>query len=484
MRITNNMMTNSMLNRINKNMSNLDTYYTQLSSGKKIQKPSENPIVGSRALKFRNIVSSTEQYTSNSKQAYSWMETTESAFTNITSLLTSMSELCVQGGNDSYKDEDRLKILNQFNSLTEQLETELNSTYMGRYVFSGYKTDQATIIKDEVTGKNILNPEVYKVSVNPDKLLEEVTNGVIKDTNDATSRIAELNDLIAAGGDTSALEAERDKLIDKLKDTVSANGMELKVSDDKQTIKFVTKTDSSGSGSGSTGGTTSGGTSGSTGTGTLYKEITLVDGTKSYPVSADINDAKDGVDFSVNGDGVDLVIPDSQLDAAKTSNLIKLEVGTNNYIEINSLATDIYTPEMYDTLHYFDKVADYMAGKLSTDDVKEYFGGVTYESLSEAEKTNFDSNLRDKFDAMITKVNDINTSITEQHTNLGVRMSRISLIQDRLGDDKVNYTKLLSDNEDINYAEVAMNFNTANASYQASLKTGMTITQLTLADYL
>ena len=85
---------------------------------------------------------------------------------------------------------------------------------------------------------------------------------------------------------------------------------------------------------------------------------------------------------------------------------------------------------------------------------------------------------------MISKVNNFNSSVTEQHTNLGVRMNRIGLIQDRLGDDNVNYTKLMSSNENINYAEAAMYFNVANASYNASLRVGMTITQLTLADFL
>ena len=63
-------------------------------------------------------------------------------------------------------------------------------------------------------------------------------------------------------------------------------------------------------------------------------------------------------------------------------------------------------------------------------------------------------------------------------------MSRLNLIQDRLDDDGLNYKSLMSKNEDVNYADVAMNLNVANASYTAALKTGMTITQLTLADFL
>ena len=42
----------------------------------------------------------------------------------------------------------------------------------------------------------------------------------------------------------------------------------------------------------------------------------------------------------------------------------------------------------------------------------------------------------------------------------------------------------MSDNEDIDLAEVMMNFNTANAAYIASLNIGMKVNQMTLADYL
>ena len=139
---------------------------------------------------------------------------------------------------------------------------------------------------------------------------------------------------------------------------------------------------------------------------------------------------------------------------------------------------------MYDELHYFEKVFDYMSGDLSQEDIDTYFDGTPYESLSESEVANFDKKIRSEFEAMISKVNNFNSSVTEQHTNLGVRMNRIGLIQDRLGDDNVNYTKLMSSNENINYAEAAMYFNVANASYNASLRVGMTITQLTLADFL
>ncbi len=473
MRITNNMMTNSMLVRINNNMNQLDKYYTQMSSRKKIQMPSENPILASRALKLRNIVSSTEQYTSNSKQAASWMEITESAFKNITSIFESMSELCVQGASDQFKEDDRQKILNQFNSYVGQLESELNSTYMGRYVFSGYKTNTPPIIKDDFTGKNILNPDAYDVNVDADKLLEAVNDNIVNKVNDYATQIADLNgkikDIVGDPPDLESLteqelatvngyEADRTAVVKKLRPYLSSDTMEFIETTYEHDI-LLKNTDGT-------------------------QQAILVDSDQVNPLVAQKNADNDGVEFFINGQKVDIKVPTEIFNKAVVPDEIKLEVGVNNYITINSSVYEVYPKEMYDELHYFDKVFDYMAGDLSQADIDTYFDGVPFESLSVADVANFDKKIRSEFEAMISKVNNFNSSVTEQHTNLGVRMNRIELIQDRLGDDSVNYTKLMSSNENVNYAEAAMNFNVANASYNASLKVGMTITQLTLADFL
>lgn len=155
MRVTNSMMTSSLLTNISRNLNNLDTLYTQQASGKKIQMPSDNPIIATRALKFRTTVSETEQYGRNVDQANSWLEITESAFNNINSIMERMKELCVQGSNDSYTADDRSKMLAELSSLGDQLKSEMNVSYMGRYVFSGYKTDEP-IVKGDT-----LNEAIY-----------------------------------------------------------------------------------------------------------------------------------------------------------------------------------------------------------------------------------------------------------------------------------------------------------------------------------
>lgn len=160
MRVTNAMISNRMLANVNRNLTLLDKYNTQGSTGKKIQVPSDDPIIASRSLKFRTMLSETEQYAKNASDASSWVDATESVFVNMNKILEDMKGLMTQGASDSYTLEDRQKLLTEYMSLLDQLEQELNSDYMGRSLFSGFRTDKKPIIKDD-QGKNILNPEVY-----------------------------------------------------------------------------------------------------------------------------------------------------------------------------------------------------------------------------------------------------------------------------------------------------------------------------------
>ena len=68
-------MTNNTLTNINKNKQNLTKIEEQYNTGKKIQKPSDDPIIAIRALKLRSNLSEINQYYErNIPDARSWMK--------------------------------------------------------------------------------------------------------------------------------------------------------------------------------------------------------------------------------------------------------------------------------------------------------------------------------------------------------------------------------------------------------------------------
>ena len=121
MRITNSMMLNTNKSNINANKLTMDTLSTQLATQKKIQKPSEDPIVAIRSLRLRKSVSELEQYyEKNIEDAQSWLEVTESSIKNMSSILQSMYYDCTKGANGDLSSKERSAILEDLDARSEE----------------------------------------------------------------------------------------------------------------------------------------------------------------------------------------------------------------------------------------------------------------------------------------------------------------------------------------------------------------------------
>ena len=142
MRVTNNMLVNNMVYNLNQNLKKLEKLQYQLATGKKFRVPSDDPIGASKSLKFNTDISKLEQYERNVKDALSWMSDTEAALGEIGEVLKRAKELTVDAANGTKTTEDLNKIREEIDQLKEHLIQIANTTYAGRHVFSGYKTDQ------------------------------------------------------------------------------------------------------------------------------------------------------------------------------------------------------------------------------------------------------------------------------------------------------------------------------------------------------
>lgn len=164
MRITNNMMINNTTANINGNKINVNSLNLQMSSQKKIQRPSENPVIAIRALRLRSTLSQiTQYYEKNIPDARAWLEATETALYNMNKILTDVKSQCVTGTNEYLKPEDREAILKSLTGLKEQLYSEGNADNAGRTIFTGFKTgSQLTFMEDEDRTYEITQKLSYK----------------------------------------------------------------------------------------------------------------------------------------------------------------------------------------------------------------------------------------------------------------------------------------------------------------------------------
>ncbi len=143
MRITNNMMVSNTVWNINKNMERLSKAQDVVSTQNKIQLPSDDPVVATRAIKYRNYVAKIEQYQQNAADAASWQAVTESALSDLGDVVKRLKELTVRASSDTLSDTDQASIQTEVEQLQQQVVDIMNTTYADRYIFGGYDTDQA-----------------------------------------------------------------------------------------------------------------------------------------------------------------------------------------------------------------------------------------------------------------------------------------------------------------------------------------------------
>ncbi|MFZ7131508.1 MAG: flagellar hook-associated protein FlgL [Eubacteriales bacterium] len=143
MRITNSTLANTFLRNLSRNLEHMQTLQIQLSSGKEVSKPSDNPMLLSRIMSIDNNIKMNDQYNTNIQDTIGWVETQDGALSSVSSTLQRVRELIVYGANGSLSDTDRAAIQDEMVQLVGELSQTLNSNFDGRYIFGGQKTTTA-----------------------------------------------------------------------------------------------------------------------------------------------------------------------------------------------------------------------------------------------------------------------------------------------------------------------------------------------------
>ena len=150
MRITNKIIQNNSLTNMNANKLMEDRYNNQMSTGKKILRPSEDPVLAIRSLRLRTTFSEVIQYRDrNAEDADSWMTVTEDAIKTVSDIIEDMLEECNTGAVKYKQSSDRKTILDNLKQLKDEIYGTGDADYAGRGVRgykrgSGYPGDSAS----------------------------------------------------------------------------------------------------------------------------------------------------------------------------------------------------------------------------------------------------------------------------------------------------------------------------------------------------
>jgi flagellar hook-associated protein 3 FlgL len=138
MRVTEGSTHRATLANLQLDSSRLAALQEQMSSGRQITKPSDNPTGTVTALQLRSQLSQLKQFQANSADALGWLTTVDSAYGSITSQLEQVRTLIVQGMNTGTGNATSNEALaQQVDQARASLLSLANASYQGRPVFGG-----------------------------------------------------------------------------------------------------------------------------------------------------------------------------------------------------------------------------------------------------------------------------------------------------------------------------------------------------------
>jgi flagellar hook-associated protein 3 FlgL len=175
MRVTAGMAQRHVLADLRRVQERLADAQSRVSSGKQIEKPSDDPLGAERAVRLRSEIAATDAYGTAVDESRSWLDATDSALSSINDIVQTARELTVQAANGATTPAARQSIKVQIDALTEQLKTTLNGAYDGRYIFSGTATDTPPYDLTSAT------PDAYQGDANP--VVRQIGPGVSVQVN-------------------------------------------------------------------------------------------------------------------------------------------------------------------------------------------------------------------------------------------------------------------------------------------------------------
>lgn len=130
-------------------LTNYTEAVTTVTTGKKIQSPSDDPVGYSRVMDIDSTLSQLDQLHSNISTGLEWLNTTESTLDSVLDTISEVKQLSIAAINGTYNDEDYTSAAAQVDELLEQLLDYANTNVNGHYLFSGTNTDTQPYTVDE-----------------------------------------------------------------------------------------------------------------------------------------------------------------------------------------------------------------------------------------------------------------------------------------------------------------------------------------------
>ncbi|BDI28298.1 flagellar hook-associated protein 3 [Capsulimonas corticalis] len=214
MRVTSSLIAATLAANVETSLSNLNAVSTEISTGKKLNNPSDDPAGAAYSMSLRASLVDNTQYQTNAAQAKTFLNATDSALSDVSNAILSARQIASAGANSTQTPDSLAALSAQVDGIISSVIQSANSDVHGKYLFSGTETKTAPYIDDATAHST---GPVYQGNTG------SVTATVGKNNNISISTpgsavfsglFATLNDLKAnlASGDINAMSADLGKL--------------------------------------------------------------------------------------------------------------------------------------------------------------------------------------------------------------------------------------------------------------------------------
>ena len=148
MRVAENQRYRQVNDQVSKAKGNNSRSLDDVSTLKTIRDISDNPVGMTRAIRYKDQISSYEQHVKNMDLTKGYMETTEQALTGITDNLIRAKELSVAMANDTYNAASRDAAAREIREIIDEVVLVGNTNYNGRFVFGGFRNQTPPLTED------------------------------------------------------------------------------------------------------------------------------------------------------------------------------------------------------------------------------------------------------------------------------------------------------------------------------------------------
>lgn len=229
MRITQKTIFNSFIRDVNRNRGEMARIQSDLSSGRKVRVPSQDPVSFQSSRIIEGNIRKSEQFQSNIESGLRQGRLAQEALNDVVDNLIKLKEVMVKGASSSYGEGERENMADEVAGLRKNIVNSLNRDYGDRYLFAGTNSAQKPF---ELAGAAVTNnsndkpPKIVAgdgVEINISITGQEIAD---IDGNDLFALIGDMEQALRDnnGQDINNLLSDADEIIEHTTDVTSKLG--------------------------------------------------------------------------------------------------------------------------------------------------------------------------------------------------------------------------------------------------------------------